>query len=30
MRLGTWQSVYLWEHRTQLRTREVLLHLFGE
>tara|TARA_B100001013_G_C24190433_1_gene277223 strand:- start:2 stop:421 length:420 start_codon:yes stop_codon:yes gene_type:complete len=28
--LGTWQSVYFWEHRTQPRKRHLLLHLIGE
>ena len=28
--LGTWQGVYLWEHRTQAQRREVILHLLGE
>jgi secondary thiamine-phosphate synthase enzyme len=27
MRLGTWQGVYLWEHRTRGRRREVAAHL---
>jgi len=27
--LGTWQGVYLWEHRTAAHEREVLLHLLG-
>lgn len=28
--LGTWQGVYLWEHRTQPHRRELVLHLLGE
>ncbi|WP_131110162.1 secondary thiamine-phosphate synthase enzyme YjbQ [Sulfuricystis thermophila] len=28
--LGTWQGVYLWEHRTRPQRREVVLHLLGE
>jgi secondary thiamine-phosphate synthase enzyme len=28
--LGTWQGVYLWEHRLRPHRREVALHLFGE
>jgi secondary thiamine-phosphate synthase enzyme len=28
--LGTWQGVYLFEHRRAGRLREVALHLFGE
>jgi secondary thiamine-phosphate synthase enzyme len=28
--LGTWQGLYLWEHRTSAHQREVLLHLIGE
>lgn len=25
--LGTWQGIYLWEHRTDTQTREVVVHL---
>jgi secondary thiamine-phosphate synthase enzyme len=28
--LGTWQGIYLFEHRRAPRRREVLLHLIGE
>lgn len=28
--LGTWQGVYLWEHRTQPHKRRVVVHLLGE
>ena len=28
--LGTWQGVYLWEHRTQPRSRRVMVYLLGE
>jgi secondary thiamine-phosphate synthase enzyme len=28
--LGTWQSIYLWEHRTRPHRRELALHLLGE
>ncbi len=28
--LGTWQGVYLWEHRSAPHRREVVLHLLGE
>ncbi len=28
--LGTWQGVYVFEHRDASRTREVLLHAIGE
>ena len=28
--LGTWQGIYLWEHRTRPYRRELLLHLLGE
>jgi secondary thiamine-phosphate synthase enzyme len=28
--LGTWQGVYLWEHRTHGSTREIVVHLAGE
>jgi len=28
--LGTWQGVYLWEHRTHPHSRRVVLHFVGE
>ena len=28
--LGTWQGVYLWEHRTRPHRREVVMHVLGE
>ena len=28
--LGTWQGIYLWEHRSQPHSRRVLVHLLGE
>lgn len=28
--LGTWQGIYLFEHRHQLHSREVAMHLLGE
>ena len=28
--LGTWQGIYLWEHRTQPHLRRVALHFIGE
>ena len=28
--LGTWQGIYLWEHRTQPHVRRVALHFLGE
>jgi secondary thiamine-phosphate synthase enzyme len=28
--LGTWQGVYLWEHRLRPHRREVVAHLIGE
>ncbi len=27
--LGTWQGIYLWEHRRSAHRREVALHLIG-
>ncbi len=27
--LGTWQGIYVWEHRTFGRTREVIVHIQG-
>ena len=29
MVLGTWQGLYVWEHRTASHRREVALHLLG-
>lgn len=28
--LGTWQGIYLWEHRTHPHTRRIMLHFIGE
>jgi secondary thiamine-phosphate synthase enzyme len=28
--LGTWQGIYLWEHRTAPHRRQVVVHLLGE
>jgi secondary thiamine-phosphate synthase enzyme len=28
--LGTWQGIYLWEHRARGHRRELALHLLGE
>jgi thiamine phosphate synthase YjbQ (UPF0047 family) len=28
--LGTWQGIYLFEHRRAPHAREIALHLFGE
>jgi secondary thiamine-phosphate synthase enzyme len=28
--LGTWQAIYLWEHRHQGSLREVVIHIAGE
>ncbi len=28
--LGTWQGIYLWEHRQQSHTRELVVHIWGE
>ena len=30
MMLGTWQGIYLFEHRRIPRDREIVLHYFGE
>ncbi len=30
MALGTWQDIYLFEHRVQPHTRRIVLHLLGE
>jgi secondary thiamine-phosphate synthase enzyme len=28
--LGTWQGIYLWEHRQQNHSREVVVHIAGD
>jgi secondary thiamine-phosphate synthase enzyme len=28
--LGTWQAVYVWEHREARQAREILVHVVGE
>ncbi len=28
--LGTWQGIYLWEHRRQRHQRELVVHVWGE
>ena len=28
--LGTWQGIYLWEHRTEAHRRQLAVHLLGE
>jgi secondary thiamine-phosphate synthase enzyme len=30
MSLGTWQGIYVWEHRTHPHRRRVTVHLLGE
>jgi secondary thiamine-phosphate synthase enzyme len=30
MTLGTWQGIYLWEHRRRAHPRRVVLHFVGE
>jgi secondary thiamine-phosphate synthase enzyme len=30
MTLGTWQGIFLWEHRTHGHSRRVALHFIGE
>ena len=30
MTLGTWQGIYLWEHRQAPHSRKVVLHFVGE
>ncbi len=30
MALGTWQGIYLWEHRTHPHRRTITVHLLGE
>ena len=28
--LGTWQGIYLWEHRQRSHNREIVIHISGE
>lgn len=28
--LGTWQGIYIWEHRQRSHTRELVVHITGE
>lgn len=28
--LGTWQGIYLWEHRRHRHTRELVVHIMGD
>lgn len=28
--LGTWQGIYLWEHRQHNHTRELVVHIWGD
>jgi thiamine phosphate synthase YjbQ (UPF0047 family) len=28
--LGTWQGIYLWEHRRAPHTRAIVVHVIGE
>ena len=30
MVLGSWQGIYLWEHRTHPHIRELVVHVLGE
>src|SRR5262245_53958942 len=30
MVLGTWQGIYVWEHRTEPHRRQIIAHLLGE
>jgi secondary thiamine-phosphate synthase enzyme len=30
MALGTWQAIYVWEHRDRGQTREVVAHVIGD
>lgn len=30
MALGTWQGIYVWEHRRQAHRRAIALHLIGD
>ena len=28
--LGTWQGIYLWEHRQRSHQREIVVHINGD
>jgi secondary thiamine-phosphate synthase enzyme len=28
--MGTWQAIYVWEHRSRGHRRELVVHVFGE
>jgi secondary thiamine-phosphate synthase enzyme len=28
--LGTWQGIYIWEHRQHNHNRELVIHIYGE
>ena len=30
LQLGTWQGLYLWEHRAEPHTRQILVTVFGQ
>lgn len=30
MALGTWQGIYLWEHRVRPHARQLIVHVLGE
>jgi thiamine phosphate synthase YjbQ (UPF0047 family) len=30
MRLGTWQGIFLFEHRSETPVRRIALHVIGE
>jgi secondary thiamine-phosphate synthase enzyme len=30
MTLGTWQGIYLWEHRTAPHSRRLIVHILGD
>ena len=30
LQLGTWQGIYLWEHRHARHSREIIVTVFGE
>jgi thiamine phosphate synthase YjbQ (UPF0047 family) len=30
MALGTWQAIYVWEHRDRGQTRAVVAHVIGD
>jgi thiamine phosphate synthase YjbQ (UPF0047 family) len=30
MLLGTWQGIFLWEHRSRAHSRNIVVHICGD